>query len=128
MGIRTDPGYRLYVGEHLCFPASKAPKKLYLTVSDISIGQYWHEGLAPPPNGTYICEWTEFGTWVSSGWPVKAFIYLINNQSLVMIDINYYDHAYSSFQNESCKFSGIATTYPSQPNYHGGCHVITSRD
>lgn len=48
--IKTWPGYVLTIADHPLFPPGETPKKLYISFSDIKVGEYWSEGMEQPQN------------------------------------------------------------------------------
>ena len=63
MGIRTDPGYKLYATDCSCWSSGHTPKKLYLSIAGVKPGASWVDTLPKCPNGIWICEYVSTCTW-----------------------------------------------------------------
>lgn len=129
MGIITDPGYELYVGENPCFPEGKTPKKLYATFSGIGIGELWTPDLGWPLNGTYIIETVDGGTWWTPGgsFVTVVLVLAIGYTTIIM-------HRWDSIQQfngsgDAClfKFQNLWQG-PESSFFCGGFASVTARE
>jgi hypothetical protein len=127
MGIRTDPGYKLYVSDCACFLPGETPKKLYLSIADIQKGQYWVEGMPEPANGTFIVEWASPCYWESLLPPPPKKVYLGPYGSEVLLPYVFPNEMYYSGDENPCVFRGVSGITSPGFYFYGGIHVITCR-
>jgi hypothetical protein len=129
MGIPTDPGYRLYVNDNICFPTGKTPKKIYLTLQNVKAGPLWDNTCPAPPNQTFLLEyangiWEFYGaTWIASFYcgDILSEVYVSPRQILYP--------AYKSTQLIKCKFTGVSEFVEGDNKvYICGNHIASPRD
>ena len=129
MGIPTDPGYRLYVDDNICFPAGKTPKKLFLSIQNVKCGSAWDNTHPAPPNQTFLLEY-DGGLWTFNGATWTASVYMDDFVTEVYVTPTEQPYpAYKSTITEGCKFSGQSEFPEYLPLvYVLGNHVISPRD
>jgi hypothetical protein len=128
MDIRTNPGYRLYVGDNVCFPTGKSPKKLYATISGVETGEAWYPGLPPAPNGTYVLEQSEVGLWgwYSEVWDI-TFV-LATDRTIFFASYGSSGDGFFFYKMETCLFSGDNFNVNEFDYFYGGGFVVGARD
>lgn len=128
MGIRTDPGYRLYTNDNFCFPTGKAPKKLYATISGVVFASWMPPGLEAWFNGNFLLETDGGGGW---NW--------YSNEKIVSFTLQYPTTLFYAgvlgvgfgFYFDSplpCKFSGPNDYQNESHGTYGGNFSVTPRD
>lgn len=128
MGIPTDPGYRLYVGNNFCFPTGKTPKKLFISFSGIAKGTDALPEDPEPFNRTFIAETTDnvHWTWTDGIWYLNFF--LLGNASGCFLGYSGYPIMFYFYTSETCIFSGTNINIYPEHTYFGGSFVAIPRD
>jgi len=128
MGIRTDPGYRLYTGNSFCFPIGKTPKKLYITFRGIEKTSSWVAGMHEPQNKTFIVESTDVGRWQKLDGNPNIFVFFNSVVSFVFMNFAGEPDMYYTQPQVPCLFSGENDLYLDDWPFKNGIHVICTRD
>lgn len=128
MGIRTDPGYRLYTGGNLCFPPGKTPKKLYATVSGVITASWWPKENRRPRNGSWVLEHDGVGRWYVEYYDWGVYFDLQNTGTTFFVGsfVGAFDFYFYSTQ--TCLFGGENKWQDESHWSLGGSFVVSSRD
>jgi len=128
MGIPTDPGYRLYVDDNICFPAGKTPKKIFLTLSGIECGYYWIPERGMPLNGTFILESGNNNHWYAerNGWSLDFG--LTNGITMMYVGGGGIPEMFMFYRETSCLFAGENDSKTIWRAFYGGNFVAVPRD
>ena len=135
MGIRTNPGYRLYVlSDNLCFSPGKTPKKIYITVEGINRKPGGYFDGKPVGNGTYLVEYyPPAGVWLALTEQFSIIFCLYPAFTEFEVwgywdDIPSAENQFYFRSSVPCVFSGV-NERDSETLYSGdGSFVATTRD
>lgn len=131
VGIRTDPGYRLYGVDNTCFPTGKTPTKMYVTFSGIKKNPDYPPEGPEPLNGTFLLERRPSGFW-SNGLSNPYIVFYVQNGYSVCRIMTGDDPQMPMFEYEhfvECKFSGDNDIqYPTGWYYYGGSFSAVPKD
>jgi hypothetical protein len=129
MGIRTDPGYGLYVpGAEECFPAGLTPKKLYCTLSGVERGASWNPSQGSCMNRTYIAEWTVKNYWKWLNGNAAVTVFLSNGACNFIVDNEVPRRVFESDGISACGFESGNRLHCPGFYFCGGFFTITVRE
>lgn len=129
MGIPTDPGYDLYVPDDChCWPPSKTPKKLFLSLSGIKTGSLWGPYDLPCPNGIWVLEYVGSCTWSNSSltW-VLSYQLTASSSAVSVVSAMFYPAFSGSAAFACCLRFGNELTDPAG-YYYGGSAALIQRE
>ena len=127
MGIRTNPGYKLFVDNCFCWPDGQTPKKLFVAVNGVVPGAAWITGTPKAPNGNWVIEWQRPHLW--EGGNADWFISLAIGSFVTVFQISGRVVAAAFFRSTSdlCAANFLNSLGPAGNIYHEGVANILSR-
>jgi hypothetical protein len=128
MGIITDPGYRLYTGNNLCFPSGKTPKKLYLAFAGITCGPNWQDIDGDPLNGVHKMEQYSENIWIK--YLSEGTIYFSTSPAGSMCYAGHVSpyNVFYFWSETGCLFTGASIWNQPDMIFYGGSFVAIPRD
>ena len=129
MGIPTDPGYELFVGDDCgCWPVGQTPKKLWVSFAGIQCGSLWAPGDPPPPNRIILVEYVTSCQWVKVVGGLEVYFIIQFGFSAVSAVFTSLDFAFDSNPAGICAGRYTSRLAYSGSHYYGGAAVVSQRE
>jgi len=128
VGIPTDPGYKLYSDDCVCWPDGQTPKKLFAAVNGISRGSGLPMIDIGAPNGGWRLEWSGPCLWVGGNarW---RFEYHAASDCYFFVGLEMFFFAcLSPVSSPDCSMSFCNRIIATTEAFYGGNVALMSRD